>query len=153
MSINYNKDSKKWQKFIHLHDGLNMTEQVRELLYSDPKLFKSYCNGVGSQKGFIARLFYHLIPDCIYGLSIRAEANVHDVGYTIPKQFKSIEDAINYKNERDQEFLSNLENHIVGYGGMFMKPRLIRAHTYYFILRNLGNDSFLSDKTILNNNI
>lgn len=150
---NYNINSKKWQKFIHLHDGLNMSKHVKDLLYSNPKIFKSYCNGVGSRKGFIARIFYHIIPDTIYFLNIRDVANVHDVSYTLPKTFNTLNEALKYKKEKDQEFLSNLENRIVRRGGMFMKARLMRAHTYYFVLASLGDDSFLADKIIKNNNI
>lgn len=146
-------NSKKWIKYRKRYDGLIMHQEARTSLDTDSAYFKSFCNGVGSTVGWFNKLIYPLIPNTILLLNITPASDIHDFSYSIPKEFNTIQDALKYKAEVDQNFLSNMEILIVRRGGIFMKARLIRAHAYFFMVKNLGNESFLSDKTIKNNNI
>ena len=148
---NYDVNSKKWTKFKARYQDLRISKAALELLIADPKKFKGYCNGVGSTRGFSGRLTYHFIPNTIWFMSITPASDLHDVDYSIPDEFDTIEHALEYKKEADNRMLQNMNLLIDRRGGMFQRLRELRAFEYYGVLRTCGTDSFLSDKIILNN--
>lgn len=149
--LNYNPGSPKWKKYRERFNGLKMSSAARELLFYDPKRFKSYCNGVGSKVGFWGRLTYHLIPNWIWFMSILPQADLHDVDYTIPSEFPTIEAAIKHKQESDSRFFENICIEATRRGGILEDARKRGAWVEYEALKLCGNDSFLAEKTILDN--
>ena len=157
MSTGYNINSSKWKKYRLRYlnkDGtkkFKMPDDTLNLLLSDPKKFKSFCNGVGSRVGWLGRLSYHFIPNFCWFVSIIIQADLHDVGYSVPKIFKTIEEAIEYKEMIDSDFRDNIcieaQNHCAFIREAMEAGALVR----YKFVANLGLDSFLNDKIILNN--
>ena len=127
---------------------------TRVLLAEDPDKFFECANGVGSKVGWFYKIIYHIIPNWIGGLffrvSIKKPADIHDVEYTYPQEFKTREDADKFRKEADFNFLCNCE--IVIIMRKFPKPVedfLVNwAKGYYLLLRKCGKKSFYEHKTI-----
>lgn len=149
--IGYDVNSKKWRKLKARYQDLHISKAALELLITDPAKFKSFCNGVGSTRGFWGKLTYHFIPNTIYFMDITPASDLHDVDYSIPAEFDTIEHALAYKKDADNRMYQNLNLLIDRRGGWFQKMREIRAFEYFEVLRTCGTDSFLADKIILNN--
>ncbi|QSH40793.1 hypothetical protein P0136_11415 [Lentisphaerota bacterium ZTH] len=132
------------------YDGLIISAATQDLLDNDPLRFKSLCNGVGSKVGsWFDRLLYHLTPNTIWFMDITDGADLHDVDYSVPTLFHSIEAALQYRLDADQRFLNNLEIRITERGGLLKGLRLRRAKKYYYLLRGFGEESFMAGKRIL----
>lgn len=131
--------------------GLIMSLPAIALLNNNPVKFKRCCNGVGSLVGFWARLFYHFIPNTIWGLDITPASDIHDVEYSVPDKFNTLSEALKHKKKADYNFYLNMEILIMKANswGWVESFRLNRAKVYYFALRKLGEGSFLAGKTIL----
>jgi len=153
----YDINSKKWIKYRLRYlnvDGskkFKMPEATYNMLMSDPKKFKSFCNGVGSKVGFWGKLTYHFIPNTIWFMSITQASDIHDVGYSIPDEFDTIEKAIAYKHQQDSYFYDNICIEATRRGGWFEDARKRGAWVEYLAVKSLGSSSFLANKIILNN--
>lgn len=91
-------------------------------------------NGCGT-RGLIGLL----VPDTIWGLSIKAACNIHDWMYAVGE---TIED----KKEADRVFLNNMLRLIDNGWWWLKKPRIIRARTYYNAVKICGGPAFWSGK-------
>ena len=136
---------------MHKYDGLWLSKTFVEMSQTEDgrkKLQKCF-NGVGSRVGFWNRLFYHLIPNTVWGLDITAASDPHDADYTYPKHFRNRQEALAHKAEADDRLETNIEI----YGDMHKtwewldKLRHQRAREYHFIVSHLGEESFLQGKT------
>lgn len=130
--------------------GLAMSDEARKLLGTDPKRWKSYCNGVGSNVGWLGKLTYHLIPNTIWFMDITPASDIHDVEYYVPDTFATRAGAIEWKVQADQRFLDNMLALIRAKSGTaFMRIlRTRRAIAYYNAVAEIGEDSFLEGKKI-----
>lgn len=131
--------------------GLEMSDAAKALLASDPKKFASYCNGVGSQVGWLGRLTYHLIPNTIWFMDITAASDGHDVDFTIPSVFESLAAAEKYFDEANLRLYKNICILIdrKGRSGWLYLARMHRAGLYYdMVSSSAGWKSFISGKTI-----
>ena len=103
----------------------------------DPKLANKVDNGCGPS-GWKGKL----VPDTIYGLSIKLACKIHDYEYHVGK---TLED----KEIADIRFLKNL-NLIITNETKWSKPlnplRRTRANTYYLAVKHGGEEHFLKDK-------
>ena len=116
-----------------MENGLYATNDFADA--SDVMRYK-VCNGVGSRVGTMGKITYHLIPETIYGLNIRACANVHDWDYCfLPRNDKSKEDA-------DRQFLANIYIKINKGSWWLRFVRRRRAWLYYWAVRYLGRESY-----------
>ena len=102
-----------------------------------PKEKKEICNGAGPKgKGWI-------IPDTMWGLSIKEAANIHDYMYHVGK---TIED----KESADRSFLNNMLRVIDNKKGFFHSVlrhlRHARAKEYYNAVKYFGGPAFWSGK-------
>lgn len=131
------------------YDGLLMSDVARNLLKFNKKEFIACCNGVGSPNGFWGKLTYHFIPQTIWGLPIRAAADIHDVEYTYPDNFYCKKAALKWKVEADKRFKYNIMRLIKKNTKWkwLKKIRYIRAKEYYWILKKFGEESFLANKS------
>ena len=129
-----------------------MSEHSRQLLMDNPKKFASFCNGVGSQKGFWNSIFYHFIPDTIWGLDITPSSDIHDVEYEFPVAFETVESALEYKDDADKRFRRNLFKliNMNTYFSWLKRLRKCRANSYKWLLSRCGWKAFMKDKIILN---
>jgi len=121
-----------------------------DLLMNDPAKFKSYCNGVGSQVGFWGKLTYHFIPNTIGFMNVTPMSDLHDVGYSIPVVFDSIQDALDYKAIIDIDYRENIITEAKRRGGFLENYRIDGAWLEYQAVHFIGEDSFLANKTIKN---
>lgn len=151
----YDINSKKWKKYRLRYlnaDGsrkFKMPDSTYNLLMSDPRKFKRYCNGVGSQVGFWGRLTYHFIPNWCWFISIIPEADLHDVGYSVPQEFSTRSKAIKHKATVDLQFHDNICIDGERRGGIIGEAMKAGAWVRYQAVDNLGLSSFLSGKIIL----
>lgn len=129
---------------------LLMATDTYVLLRDHPDIFFANANGVGSKVGWSAPL-YHLIPDTIWFLNIRAAANVHDVEYKFPETFQTMAEAIAWKNAADHRFLCNMEIIVRMQGSckLVERARLHRAMVYFLLVQKYGMASFMDKKTII----
>ena len=131
--------------------GLLMSEEAKLLLETDYNRFKHYCNGVGSKVGgWWDNLVYHLTPNTIWFLNITCCSDIHDVEYSIPKHFKSEDDALIWFDEANLRFYDNLTIHIQRQNSWrwVKKLRMSRAGKYYWLLGEYGWESFIAGKEI-----
>lgn len=88
--------------------------------------------GVGGWKG-------KLVPDTVWGLSIREACNIHDWMYHEG-------DTIKEKEEADRVFLNNMLR-LVDAGAWWLRGvRRRRAHKYYLAVRMFGGPAFWEGK-------
>jgi hypothetical protein len=128
-----------------------MSSDVYFCLAYENKKFVSLCNGVGSRIGFWNKLIYHFIPDCIGLLNITCCSDLHDVGFSVPKGFKTIEDAYEYFEQVNWDFLSDLRRRIETgtHTYLIRKSRYFVATRYYDAVQSsIGWTSFMSGKLI-----
>ena len=93
------------------------------------------CNGCGSSKAKI-----DFVPDTVWFLSIKAACHVHDFGYHVGR---TIED----KNKEDRRMLNNIIRLVnLRSGWLLKKLRLLRARTYYNMVRLFGGPYFWGDR-------
>ena len=133
------------------YNGLQISYVALKLLESDPKKFANYCNGVGSQVGWLGRLIYHIIPNTIWFLDITPASDIHDVEYSIPDEFESISAAEKVFDETNLRLYNNIVTLIdrKGRGGLIYQMRMHRAGLYYdAVSGSSGWNSFISGKTI-----
>lgn len=136
---------------IEKYKGLEMSEEAANLLYSDPKKFASYCNGVGSRVGWVGRLTYHLIPNTIWFMDITPASDIHDVEYSVPSEFQHLGLAAKAFDDANLRIYKNIQTLIKrkATSGILFRMRMRRAKLYYYAL---GSDaawnSFVSGKTI-----
>jgi hypothetical protein len=144
---------KKKEKQVSLpidkYEGLDISPAFAEVATETPELLDALCNGVGSVIGW-AKWFYPLIPNTIWGLDITPASDIHDIDYVLPKRFPDKKTAIKHKKKADKRFYNNVNFLIRKNTKMkwLKKFRLSRSRKYYFVLKNLGDESFLKDKTI-----
>ncbi len=136
-----------FEKYKHLL----MSEVAEKLLNEHLEVFTSYCNGVGSTAGFWGKLTYHFIPNTIWCLNITPCSDIHDVEYSIPGEFKTLDEALDWKAWADERFYKNLQIYIeLNTSYECLKAlRLSRAKKYHFAVCSAGETSFLKGKTIL----
>jgi hypothetical protein len=130
---------------------MQMPSPVYFCLTYDTEKFISYCNGVGSRVGWFNKLIYHIIPDSIGVLNITGCSDLHDVGFAIPREFKSLEAAYRYFCKVNLQFRSNLRLRIT-YGThlrLIRKARILIAKGYYKAVQSsTGWKSFMDGKII-----
>ena len=80
------------------------------------------CNGAGPKN------FGWMVPDYIYGLKIKAAADIHDYCYWAGFDRKFA----------DELFLKNMLALIAERGGRLENLRTVRANTYYWAVRGFG---------------
>lgn len=154
--VNCDINSKKWKKYRLRYlnpDGtkkFKMPDATYNLLMSDPKKFKSYCNGVGSKVGFWGKLTYHFIPNWCWFVSIIPEADLHDVGYSVPDEFATRSKAIAYKAMIDLDFYENICADADRRPLFLRKGMKAGAWVRYLAVEKIGLESFLANKKILN---
>jgi hypothetical protein len=83
---------------------------------------KHICNGVGAES------FSKYVPDAIFGLNIRDEADVHDYMY-----FEKYD-----QKESDQLFYDNVYRKIAARGGVEKYARMAVLKLYYGLLVMFG---------------
>ena len=137
------------------YKGLEMSDAAKNLLYSDPKKFASYCNGVGSRVGFWNKLAYHFIPNTIGLVNVTPASDIHDVEYTVPFEFESLALAKKAFDEANMRLYNNLviiiERH--GRDSFFYEMRMWVAKKYYEIVSSSrGETSFYKGKKIAGKN-
>lgn len=138
------------------YEGLEISAYTKWLLDNEPKLFKKYCNGVGSKTNWFNTLLWHLTPNTIWFMGITPASDLHDVGYSFPCIFKTEEEALEYKTFIDREFLINLyilinrKKHTNKLSRILKYCRARRADLYYLMVGRFGRNSFLKGKIIYN---
>lgn len=84
-----------------------------------------------------------LVPDTVYGLSIKEACNIHDWMYAVGT---TLED----KKEADRVFLNNclrLVNEQNSFWGKLLRtPRRARVYNYYLAVKAFGGPAFWSGK-------
>ena len=101
-----------------------------------PRQRADICNGCGT-KGIVG----HIIPDSLYGLSIKEACNIHDYMY---RTGSTIED----KWEADRVFLNNMLR-LVDDGSDNWFTRWVRSRAavkYYYAVRDCGGPAFWQGK-------
>lgn len=131
------------------YEGLKISLAAQKLLKENPKLFASYCNGVGSKTGFWATLLWHITPNTIWSMNITDCTDLHDVDYSYPAAFKDEEEALAYKKAADERLYRNLLIRIEQHGGWFENLRKTRALAYFGIVSAAGTDPFLKGKVFV----
>lgn len=130
---------------------MQMSDVALKLLESNPKKFANYCNGVGSQVGWLGRLTYHIIPNTIWFLDITPASDIHDVEYSVPSEFGCISAAEKAFDEANLRLYNNIVTLIdrKGRGGLIYQMRMHRAGLYFdAVSGSAGWKSFVSGKTI-----
>ena len=97
---------------------------------------KDACNGCGT-KGIVG----HIIPDSLYGLSIKEACNIHDWMY---RTGATVAD----KDEADRVFLNNMLR-LVDDGSDNWFTRWVRSRAavkYYYAVRDCGGPAFWQGK-------
>lgn len=138
------------------YEGLEMSDYTKWLLDNEPKLFKQYCNGVGSKSNWFNTFLWHLTPNTIWFLNITPASDLHDVGWSFPSIFNTKEDALKYKSVEDMRFLVNViklierkynKDNVFSICLRTMRQR--RAILYAEALARWGEKAFLEGKIIL----
>jgi hypothetical protein len=85
----------------------------------------------------------HLVPDTIYGLSVRPACEIHDWMYFVGETLEN-------KIQADRVFLNNMVRLIdAGAGcGVLKHMRRLRARTYYLAVKHFGGPFFWADKNV-----
>ena len=107
-----------------------------EFKWSHPTEFESYGCGPGGVGDF-------LVPDTVWGLSIRDACRVHDWGYRHAKD--SCED----DRKRHDRILKNNSQRIVDANTKYSwlkKLRYRRVLTYYRMVRNFGGPAYWEER-------
>ncbi len=130
---------------------MKMPSPVYFCLTYDTESFINYCNGVGSQVGWLNKLIYHIIPDSIGLLNITGCSDLHDVGFEIPRDFDTLDCAYRYYKQVNLDFRTNLRLRIT-FGThirLIRKTRLFIARKYYTLVSTkTGWISFMDGKVI-----
>jgi hypothetical protein len=104
----------------------------------NPEEKSRICNGAGP-KGY-----GWLVPDTLYGLSIKSAADIHDYMYYVGTTLQD-------KQEADRVFLNNMLRIIEA--NTSFKPlawlRTHRAYKYYWAVERFGGPAFWNDKNPL----
>jgi hypothetical protein len=127
-----------------------MANSTKELLFSDPVKFASYCNGCGSKVGFWTTILWYILPDTIWFIDFTDCFDIHDVEYSWPIKFTDRIEALAFKTNTDIRFYQNMLIRIKQYGGIFEELRKIRAWGYFKAVSELGQESFLKEKIFIN---
>ncbi len=130
---------------------MQMSNKVYFCLIYDNEKFISFCNGVGSRVGFWNKLIYHIIPDSIGLLNITGCSDLHDVGFSVPEVFKTLEEAYEYFEQVNWDFLSNLRRRIEAGTHTYLvrRTRYFAAAGYYNAVQSsIGWTSFMDGKLI-----
>jgi hypothetical protein len=109
--------------------------------WSHPDEFNSYGCGPGGVGDF-------LVPDTVYGLSIREACKIHDWGY------RHCEMASEDDRARHDRILHNNSQRIIKVGtdwGWVLTLRLRRALTYYQMVRNFGANAYWEERNQVDN--
>lgn len=136
---------------ISKYHNLLMSPETKDFLLHTPEdRLAKVCNGVGSREGWFNRLVYHIIPNTIWGLDITPASDLHDIGYTVPATFRTLEEARKHKEMEDYFFETNCKILILrGTKWEWLrKIRNRRVDKYVAILKSSGMTSFMSNKTI-----
>jgi hypothetical protein len=96
------------------------------------------CNGAGP-KGY-----GWLVPDTLWGLSIKEAANIHDYMYS--KEYKPWSNET--KKEADRVFLNNMIRLINNASKLLRWLRLRRAQTYYEAVSHFGGPCYWHGKNM-----
>ncbi len=100
-----------------------------------PSEKEEICNGCGP-KG----LGGWIVPNTLYGLSIKEACNIHDYMYWVGKTERDREEA-------DRAFLNNMVRIISDQSGVILRPfRRYRAMTYYGFVQDIGGPAFWDSK-------
>jgi hypothetical protein len=132
-------------------EWMQMQPEVKKLLMGRNAQFVKNSNGVGSRVGFWNKLIYHVIPDSIGFLNITGPSDLHDNGFSVPIEFKTLSDAYQYFEEVNWNFLSNLRREILNgtYTRWIRKSRyFVAAHYYDAVQSSVGWTSFMDGKLI-----
>lgn len=133
------------------YEGMDMSPVARRVLEDSPALFKSWCNGVGSRGSFWDSVAWHFIPNTIWFMDITKASDIHDVEWTIPTTYTSVEEARKAWLAANCRFVRNCRKLAFDKDGMFLKARLHRIKWYG---AKVGSEKsfqrFLRGKTILN---
>ncbi len=83
----------------------------------------------------------HLVPDTMYGLSVKPACRIHDFMYNIGEEDKDKEDA-------DHVFLYNLYRiiDVKSESRILRRLRRVRARTYYLAVKYGGGPAFWNSK-------
>lgn len=82
---------------------------------------------------------FDLIPDTVWGLSIREACDIHDYMYAMGS-------SIAEKDEADRTFLNNMLRLVEGSCFLLRPLRRLRAWTYYQAVHRFGGPSFWGGK-------
>ena len=93
----------------------------------DARDYKEICNGAG------AKGWGWTVPDTMWGLRITKAADIHDFMYFW---------GIWPRKVADKMFHDNMKAIIKAKGGWLKRPRLVRAGTYYRMVRWFGSGSY-----------
>jgi len=112
------------------------SEKCWEFKFRHPDVFNSYGCGPGGIGDW-------LVPDTIYGLSIKPACQIHDWYYRFQRG-----DSEEDRKKADKIFLTNMLQ-IVNERGNFLikKLRRRRAKTYYKAVRWLGAAAYFSERS------
>ena len=114
---------------------LSCDDAFSQIAMKAPHLINEIANGCGD--GWRARI----VPDTMYGLSIRPACQIHDWDYHHGS-------AIEHKDEADRRFLNNLlrliEAHSANHLSRALRNR--RAMKYYEAVRIFGGPAFWQGK-------
>lgn len=130
---------------------MQMTSPVYFCLTYDKKTFVSLCNGVGSRVGWFNKLIYHTIPDSIGILNITGCSDLHDVGFSLPETFATLDMAYRYFCQVNLDFRANLRRRInfKTCWRWIRKTRIFIAKKYYIAVQSsIGWISFIDGKLI-----
>lgn len=161
-----NVESKYWQRYIARYNGLEMSDQARQLLTTRPWAFKAMTNGVGSQVGFwnkvLMVLWLPIFRNCLFFLNITKSSDIHDVEYGLHLAFKTIAEGLMFKQQTDLRFLNNMfiliyraaqpprwAKYIPGNKRIWKaitECRKIKADVYYIAVKEEGETSFWAGK-------
>ena len=107
-----------------------------EFKWQHPEEFASYGCGPGGIGDF-------LVPDTVYGLSIRDACRVHDWGY------RHCKNASEDDRARHDRILKNNSQRIVDFhtkNWLLKKLRYRRVLTYYYMVKNFGSTAYWSER-------
>jgi len=88
-----------------------------------------------------------LVPDTIWGLSIKEECQIHDWEYAVAPP------TIEAKDSADRTFLNNILRKVEYVGGWLKWLRRRRAVTYYETVHLFGGPAFWTGKNNLKENV
>lgn len=117
---------KKYKRFVPNAMRLMREQSPRELL--------DICNGCG-QAGWKGKL----VPNTVWGLSIKEDCNVHDFMYHV-----GLTDTD--KKQGDRTLLNNMTRTVLNAGGWLERLRLWRIEKYYLAVKYGGGPAFWDGK-------